>query len=282
MSKITFPSAAPASTQPPARENLRLSHRHRSFSSLRAIGALVLREMSTTNGRSAGGYLWAIAEPVGGIVLLTLIFSLVLAKPPMGTNFPIFYATGMVPFLFYMSISTRVAQSVQYSKALLAYPAVTFMDALLARMIMNGITQMLVAYAVFAAILFFLDTRTDPQTEGIALSLLMAFSFGVAVGALNCFLNEAFSWWAQVWAILNRPLFLISCVFFMYDDIPAPFSDYLWYNPLVHVIGQMRKAFYPSYAGDYVSPLYVLFVSLLIYAIGLALLIRYRRDLQNS
>jgi capsular polysaccharide transport system permease protein len=279
MSKIDFPSAA---TPQSAEEVLRLSHRHRSFSSFRAISALVLREMSTTNGRTAGGYLWAIAEPVGGIVLLTLVFSLVLAKPPIGTNFPIFYATGMVPFLFYMAISSRVAQSILYSKTLLAYPAVTFMDALLARMIMNGITQMLVAYILFAAILFFQETRTDPQAEGIALSLLMAFSFGAAVGVMNCFLSEAFTWWPQVWAILNRPMFLISCILFMYDDIPPPFSDYLWYNPLVHVVGQMRKSFYPSYTGDYVSPMYVLFVSLLVYAIGLALLIRYHRDLQNS
>jgi capsular polysaccharide transport system permease protein len=279
MSKIPFPSPA---AEPGPSATLRQSHRHRSFSSLRAISALVLREMSTTNGRSAGGYLWAIAEPVGGIVLLTTIFSLVLARPPIGTNFPIFYATGMVPFLFYMALSAKVAQSVAYSKALLAYPAVTFMDALLARMIMNAITQMLVAYLVFAAILFFQDTRTDPQAGGIALSLFMALAFGAAVGVMNCFLNEAFPWWQQVWAILNRPLFLISCVLFVYDDIPKPFADYLWFNPLVHIVGQMRRSFYPSYAGDYVSPAYVLGVSLLVYALGLALLIRYHRDLQNS
>lgn len=279
MSKVSFPSPAAGADAP---QGLRLSHKHRSFSSLRAIGALVLREMSTTNGRSAGGYLWAIAEPVAGIVLLTLCFSLILATPPIGTNFPIFYATGMVPFLFYMSIQTKVAQAVLYSKALLAYPAVTFMDALLARMIMNAITQLLVAYCIFAALLFFQETRTDPQAGGIALSLFMAFAFGAAVGVMNCFLNEAFPWWAQVWAILNRPLFLVSCVIFIFDDIPQPFRDYLWWNPLVHIIGQMRRSFFPSYAGDYVSPAYVLGVSLLVYAIGLALLIRYHRDLQNS
>lgn len=279
MSKITFPSPARSPGTP---EKLRQSHRHRSFASLRAISALVLREMSTTNGRSAGGYLWAVAEPVAGIVLLTLIFSLILAKPPIGTNFPIFYATGMVPFMCYMAISAKVSQSVMYSKALLAYPAVTFMDALLARMIMNAITQMLVAYLIFAALLLFQDTRTDPEAGGIALSLFMAFAFGAAVGAVNCFLNEAFPSWQQIWAILNRPLFLVSCVLFVYDDVPSPFSDYLWYNPLVHIIGQMRKSFYPSYAGDYVSPTYVLGVSLLLYALGLALLIRYHRDLQNS
>ncbi|MCZ0961836.1 ABC transporter permease [Paracoccus benzoatiresistens] len=279
MSKITFPSVAANQGTP---EKLRLSHRHRSFASMRAISALVLREMSTTNGKSAGGYLWAVAEPVGSIVLLTAIFSLVLASPPIGTNFPIFYATGMVPFLFFMAISTRVSQSVTYSKALLAYPAVTFMDALLGRMIMNGITQMLVAYIIFAALLIFQETRTDPQAGGIALALFMAFFFGAAVGVMNCFLNEAFSWWAKVWSILNRPLILVSCVLFVYDDLPRPFADYLWYNPLVHIVGQMRKSFYPFYAGEYVSIAYVFGVSLLLYALGLALLIRYHRDLQNS
>ena len=66
---------------------------------LRVLFALVVREMSTRFGRSWGGYLWAIVEPVGGILLLTFIFSLALRKPPLGTNFALFYASGMVPVL---------------------------------------------------------------------------------------------------------------------------------------------------------------------------------------
>ena len=66
--------------------------------------ALVVREMSTKFGRSWGGYLWAIAEPLGGILLLTLAFSLALRKPPLGTNFPLFYATGIVPFFLFSNV----------------------------------------------------------------------------------------------------------------------------------------------------------------------------------
>jgi capsular polysaccharide transport system permease protein len=91
---------------------LRPVHRQRSFASLRAIGALILREMTATNGRSANGYLWAIAEPVGGILLLTVLFSLGFRSPPIGTNFAIFYATGLVPFMFYQSLSSKVAGAI--------------------------------------------------------------------------------------------------------------------------------------------------------------------------
>jgi capsular polysaccharide transport system permease protein len=262
--------------------DLRPIHRQRSFASLRAIGALVLREMSATNGRSGNGYLWAIAEPVAGIFLLTAIFSMGFRAPPMGTNFAIFYASGLVPFMFYQSISSKIASSISYSKTLLAYPAVTFMDALLARTFYNLVTQLLVAYLILTGIYFLMETRTDPQILGIMLSLSMAFIFAAGVGTLSCFLSAAFTWWPPVWGIVTRPLFFMSCVFFIFDDVPQPYQDYLWFNPLIHVVGQMRKSFYPSYPGDYVSPTYVFGVGLCLMAIGLALLVRYHRDLLNS
>ena len=47
----------------------------RSFPTLRAISALILREMATAHGRIRGGYLWAVAEPVAAVTLLVLVFS---------------------------------------------------------------------------------------------------------------------------------------------------------------------------------------------------------------
>ena len=74
---------------------------------LRVIFALVVREMGTKFGRSAGGYLWAVAEPLGGIVLLAIAFSLALRAPPLGTSFILFYATGTVPFGMFNTMARR-------------------------------------------------------------------------------------------------------------------------------------------------------------------------------
>ena len=71
------------------------------------IFALVVREMGAKFGRSAGGYLWAIAEPLGGIVLLAIAFSLALRAPPSGTSFILFYATGTVPFSMFSTMARR-------------------------------------------------------------------------------------------------------------------------------------------------------------------------------
>lgn len=276
------PFPRPAAGRDSTRSQLRPVTQRRSWGSFRAISALVLREMSTSYGRVTGGYFWAIGEPVGGIMILAIIFSLGFRNPPIGTNFAIFYATGLVPFLFYSDIAQKLSQAIQYSRSLLAYPAVTFVDAILGRLITNVITQLLVAYIVFAGITLTMETRTDPQLPEIALSLAMAAVLGSGIGVLNCFLFTAFPSWLKIWQILTRPLLIMSCVIFMFDTVPQPWRDWLWWNPIVHIVGQMRKAFYPSYSGDYVSPAYCFGVGLICMTLGLALLLRYHRDLLNG
>lgn len=261
---------------------LRPVARQRRFAGLRTVGALMLREMSTTYGRSWAGYFWAVAEPVAGIVLLTAIFSLALNKPSIGINFPIFYATGLIPFMFYQSISSKVASSITFSRALLGYPAVTYMDALMARALINAITELMVGYLVFTTILLFYDTRTNPQIYDIALAYAMVFVFAVGVGSVNCFLFARFPAWAQVWGILTRPLLLVSCIIHIFDDVPEKYQGYLWYNPLVHIVGQMRKGFYANYPGDYVSPAYVFMVGLGLLCVGLSLLAVYHQKIINE
>lgn len=248
----------------------------------RTIFALMLREMATSYGRSWGGYIWAVAEPVGGIVLLTFLLSLVARQPGIGTNFAIFYATGVVVFTFYTEISTKVSQSVTYSRQLLAYPAVTLMDAVLARLLVNLLTQLMIGFLIFGYILLTMETRTDPRPAPIALAYLMALVLAFGVGTLNCALYSFFPTWQKIWGIVNRPLFLASCIFFVFDAVPKPFQDYLWYNPLVHVVGQMRKGFYPQYTADYVSVTYVMGFGLICLVIGLAVLARFSREILDE
>ncbi|WP_420861700.1 ABC transporter permease [Algirhabdus cladophorae] len=251
----------------------------RSLPTLRVMFALMLREMATTYGKSPGGYIWAILEPVIGITLLTYIFSIGFKSPALGINFPIFYATGVVPFLMYMDISQKMAGSIQFSKPLLAYPAVTWGDAVLSRYVLNLLTQVLVGYIVISGILLLYETRTTLVVPQIALGCAMLAALAFGVGAMNCFLISMFPVWQRVWAIANRPLLFISCIFFTFESVPQPIRDYLWYNPMVHIIGMLRTAFYPNYDGQYVTPEYVFGVSLAMAVFGLVFLRRYNRDI---
>ena len=253
--------------------------RARSLPGLRAIWALILREMSSSYGRSPGGYLWAFLEPLGGIALLTLVFSFTFHAPPLGSSFALFYATGLLPFMLFSDVQAKIAHALIYSRALLAYPAVSFLDALIARFVLNTLTKLLVSYAVLAGCLLLLDTGARPDLARILEAYGLGALLALGVGVLNCYLFIRFPVWAHGWSILMRPMFIVSGVFFLIDHLPEPVARLLWFNPLVHVIGRLREGIYGGYRPDYLSPSYVAGVSLICLALGLALLRKSYRDL---
>lgn len=241
----------------------------------------MLREMSTTYGKSAGGYFWAIAEPVAGTALLAIAFSIAFRSPPLGNNFALFYATGLLPFLIYTDIATKTAESIRFSKQLLFYPKVTFMDAILARFILNFTVQILVCTIVFFGLFQIFDLHNTLHYPSIFMGVFLAASLGLGIGTLNCFMTSQYPTWLRFWAILNRPLFIVSCVFFIPESITLELRQYLMWNPLVHIIGEMRTGFYSRYTADYVSWIYVFSISCGAYLVGCVLLMRYHREILN-
>ncbi|MBI6630650.1 ABC transporter permease [Pontibaca salina] len=269
---------APA-TAPP---DLRPRHRPaRKFATLRVVMALILREMSSRYGRTPGGYLWGVLEPLAAILVLSIGFSLILRTPPLGTAFLLFYATGFLPFNLFNTVSQMVARSVTFSKPLLQYPAVTWIDAVLARFLLNSLTSVLVTLLLLGGVLVLTETRAVLDLAAILSAMALTMGLGLGVGVLNCALMGLFPVWELIWSVLTRPLFIASGVFFLYDDMPALAREILWYNPLIHLIGAMRSGFYPMYSAAYVSNLYVLAVAGGTLALGLLLMGRYHRDILN-
>lgn len=265
-------------SNPSAPQGNRTVSRTRSFAAFRSIMALMMREMATEHGRNPGGYIWAVLQPLAGIAVMVLIFQygLKVRNPRLGSNFGLYFAAGMVPFMAWRQVSQQMSTALRYSSAFLAYPPVTLVDALLARFILNSFTHLLVGYIVFTYFLLFYDTGAYPQLPGLALGCTMFMVLAIGVGIMNAFLSGVFPLWNQAWGIITRPLFLISGVFFLYDDIPLPIRDWLWWNPLTHAIGQMRKATYPQYDALWVSPFYVFTVGSVLTLVGLLLLEQYK------
>ncbi len=246
---------------------------------LRTIGALMVREMTTTYGRSAGGYLWALLEPIGSVVILTLIFSvgMKLRQPSLGVNFAMFYATGMLAFGLYTRLQQKIARSIVYSRSLLMYPSVKFFDAIMARFMLNVVTQTIVMTIVFGGIMLAYETRTTVDLRWILASIGMASAFAMGVGMLNAVLIPLYPIYASVFNILTTPLFFMSGILYVVEEMPAFAQDILWYNPLLHVTAMMRRGFYPQYHGEFISPTYVLGVSLILAVMGYVLIARYFR-----
>lgn len=254
----------------------------RSFATFRAVSALILREMATRYGRSPGGYLWAILEPLGAILILAMGMSVIVRIPPMGNSFILFFATAFLPFSLYLNVSGMVARSINFSRALLFYPAVTWVDAVLARFLLNTLTGVLVMLILFSGLFIATDISAMPNITPILQAVILAALLGLSVGTVNCVLFGLFPVWEQIWSIATRPLFLISGVFFLYEDLPTTVQNILWYNPVIHITGLMRQGFYTTYTADYVNVSFVAIVSLILLFFGVLLMGRFHRDILNS
>jgi capsular polysaccharide transport system permease protein len=241
---------------------------------LRVVGALVLRESMSRFGRSWGGYGWALAEPVGGIVVLTLAVSLVASAPPLGTSFPFFYATGLVAYLAFHGIAGAGPTALQANRLLFAYPAVSPLDVVLARTLLEAMTHATVAALILPALCAGLSLHLPfeplPALRGFAL----AVALGLGTGAANAVISAYWPPWRAVWNVATRPLFLASGVLFTPGTLPPDVVDILWYNPVLHVVTDFRGAFYGPDEADWASPAYVMTLAATLFLGGACVMVR--------
>lgn len=245
------------------------------FQWLRVLFALIVREMSTKFGRSWGGYVWAVADPLGGIVLLTIAFSMAFRTPPIGTNFALFYATGIIPLFLFNGISNSVSAAISSNRGLLRYPVVTPLDTVFSKFFLELATMLVVAVLLYSGIVMVYDLNVNldmrPVLAGFALTALV----GLGVGTLNCVLIGFFPTWRNIWSILTKPLFIVSGIFFTFESVPREIQAILWYNPLIHSVGAVRSGFYPTYEPFYVSYGYMSIVGLVPFLVGALLMRRH-------
>lgn len=228
---------------------------------LRVLSALMLREMITRYGRSSLGYAWAVLEPAAFIALLSLLFAQIAHSPPVGRSFVLFYATGYVGFHWFHDISSVTARSVVVNRPLLTFPAVTPLDTVLARFLLQTLTAIATGVVIFGTILAVFADPIALDAAALMTAFGLACALGLGTGLANCWLFAQSRSWELVWGVISRPLFLISGVFFTFASLPAFARDALLYNPLIHITGFMRAGFYPSYDAGYTSAAYVLSIS---------------------
>ena len=82
--------------------------------------------------------------------------------------------------------------------------------------------------------------------------------------------------------MINRPALLVSCIFYTFEDLPETLAYWLWFNPLVHIIGMMRVGFYPTYSGSYISVPYVVVGSIIAMMFGVFFLRVHHRKMLNE
>lgn len=252
--------------------------RSRRFKFLRVTGALMLREFVSQDNRAALSFLWQVLEPVASIVLLTVVFQAMTRHPPLGTNFPLYYVTGVLPFQLFMTVSNKVSSAVKFSRPLLEFPAVRVIDAIIARFVLNVVIEISVFLVLIFLIAWYYDLTLIVDVPRATLAMTLSASLALGIGAFNSVLFLAFPLYEKFYSVVTRPLMIVSGVLFQTDGLPVAMQAWVWWNPVAHPVALMRGAFYSGADLSEVSPLYVFSISGVAFVLGLITLHRFFRD----
>lgn len=248
------------------------------------IFALFVRELKTRFGRWRLGYVWAVLEPLLGIIVLALVVTYLRGREPwFGIPVPVFVGIGFMFYQFFQKLSTATVGAISANMPLFGYRQVKPFDALVTRTLLESlifIVSTLILMWIGAWFFGYNVIPHDPLRAITVVILVIANGFGLGLifavfGALK---PEA----AKLVPLLNRPLLFLSCVMFPLASVPQHLQVYLLWNPLAHAIEQFRFAMYPFYPTEGTSLLFLLQCAVVFQVFGLVLYTAKRQQLIAS
>jgi capsular polysaccharide transport system permease protein len=230
--------------------------------------------MVSHGGESRLGYLWALLGPtlqLGGVVL---IFDLVIHRHvPLGRSTALFVLTGWVPYFLFSKTAMYVSWAVAGNRGLLSIPLIKPYDVIAARAILEAATYLFVGFIMFA-VLYVVGVADAAPADLLMIieACLLGIAFGVGIGMINIVISSYFHQWMMFFSIINFPIWMLSGVWFLPEQVPEPMREWMLYNPLMHVVMLFRMGFYPDYKGIFLDLPFVLGATTAAVALGMALM----------
>lgn len=252
---------------------------------LRAIYALLMREVQTRFGAKSIGLFASLIEVIGHVFVFALIKYLLAVSGPDGINVILFLITGIVPFFYFRNIITKMSNALSANKGLLSISQISFLDFYYARFILETILVLinlpliliLANYLVLNLDLYYYKGFVIGDIvmvfEGLFYLGFLGFGYGLILSAL-CSLYPALQ---LVSSIFMRVLYFTSGILFSASDmIPHQYHGYLYYNPIVHCMELLRAGFFMDYHPDkyFMDYSYLSFLVLILLFVGFLLTFR--------
>lgn len=236
------------------------------------IYALLLRELASRFGKSRGGFIWVLLEPVAHLLVPILIFSFIRNRMVPGVEYAVFLFYGFLPFLLFKAICLQIVDGVNAAHGLLSYRQVLLMDVFVSKAMAHCVIQAVVFLIVFTG-LWMLGFNVLPkgpvELAGVlVLTVVLAFGLGVLLAALASLIPDA----RPIVHVMFMPLYFISGILFPISRFSDEWVRLLAINPVLHLVELSRVAGVEGYEPmKYLSLTYPVALALIATAIGLML-----------
>lgn len=236
------------------------------------IYALLLRELSSRFGKSRGGFVWVLVEPVAHLLIPVFMFTFIRQRLVPGVEYSVFLVYGLLPFLLFKAICLQIVDGVNAGKGLLSYRQVLLMDIFIAKAIAHAVIQAIVFFIVLTGLAMFgydvLPSHPVELAGVLLLTVVLAFGLGLALAALASLVPDA----RPVIHVAFMPLYFASGVLFPLTHFSDELVRWLAINPALHLVELSRIAAIDRYEPiKYLNMGYIVALALATTVIGLML-----------
>lgn len=216
----------------------------------RQIGAVITRELRARFVGDPLGYGWAYLTPLAWIAVIYAVFHILGRTSPVDADIGSFILSGIMPYLAFRYQVSSVLRAKTAYRSVMALPNVSA-DTVYAGIIGLEFYNALIIYLLLLAANFMLFGALY-MTSPLQLfwGFLLASGVGAALGYMLARLGGSGSSLTRATAVILRPMFYLSAVFYTVNEVPRDWQQWLAWNPVLHAIELVRSGAFLDYRSE--------------------------------
>ncbi len=248
---------------------------------MRVLGALLMREIITRYGRHNVGFLWLFIEPMMFSIGITILWS--YTSHTQGV-IPVagFALTGYSSIVMWRNTVNQLAKTSSANQGLLYHSQVSVMDLILSRAFLEAasVTVSFIGLSFAFTALDLMSLPSDALKTAFAWFLLIWFV--IAAGMIAAYAGETSEIFDRVWHVLMYLTLPLTGAFSMVSWLPLSVQEFLLWSPMVHAVEMLREGYFGTSINAIYSISYLVTCNLCITLVGLILIRKIRRNLEES
>jgi len=237
----------------------------------RIVGALIMREGVMKYGHENLGFFWVVGEPLVLTCGVMVMWTVSGQTHGHGVGVVPFALSGYTMITLWRHLSGRQTHAIRASMGLLFHRNITILDVLLAKSLLEAVGVLTAFFVAFIplTLLGFVEPMRDPLlfAGGYLLQAWFGFGFGLIVAALS----EIFEATEQIVPPLLYITLPFSGVFTMAAWLPQRWREAVLWSPLVSNVEMLRAGLFSGDIATFYYPMYTVWWSLALTALGLPL-----------
>jgi ABC-type polysaccharide/polyol phosphate export permease len=206
------------------------------------IKHLVRRDITTRYKRSVLGIAWTMLNPLGTMIIMTLVFSNLFNRKEF---FSVYLLSGLLIWNFFAQTSQHIIKDLIWGEDLfqrIYLPRSSFAIAAIG----TGMVNLTLALVPLILVKLVIGSPITWQIVFFPVCFIYIACFSLGVGLVIASLALHFHDIAEMYSVILTGWFYLTPIIYPFETLPKTIQKVLLLNPMVHMVQLMRSSFYSN------------------------------------